>query len=353
MDPMEIQNESIFVSSLRGFFRSLFVWLGIFVAIAIALIVIFSLSSPYQAEEKTKLELIPDLEGKRALAPLNSPAILRINIHGVIGEPEHLDSESIEWVLLDSQEGLLQHNRVKGVLLHFDTPGGTVVDSDNIYRLILKYKKKYNVPVYGYVDGLCASGGMYIASSVDRLYCGHASIVGSIGIIIGPFFNVSDAISRIGIEARSLTQGIDKDMMNPFRPWKIDEDENLKQSMTHFYQQFVTVVTTGRPQINRTKLVEEYGAKIFDGPAALERGYVDVADSDYETALSDLMKEAKIDPAKPYQVVQLLPKRNIWSEIMQGRSLLLNGQIEHKLQIGSDHTSFIKDQFAYLYQPHG
>ena len=350
---MEIQNESIFVSALRGFCRSLFILLGIFIAIFIASFAIIAFQSPYEAEEKTTLTLLPDLNGKRALTPLNSPAILQINFKGMIGEPEHLDTDAIQSVLLDSREGLLQHDRVKAVLLYLDTPGGTVVDSDNIYRLLLNYKKKYKVPVFGYVNGLCASGGMYVSSAADRMYCSPTGIVGSVGVIFGPFINVSDAISRIGVQARTLTEGLDKDMMSPLRPWKPDEDEVLKKVMSHFYQQFVDIVTAARPRLSRTKLVDEYGAKIFDGPTAEQLGYVDAANSNYETALADLMKEAGIDPAKPYQVVELQPKRNIWADLTRGRSSLLHGKIEHKLQIGSDDASFIKDRFAYLYRPHG
>jgi protease IV len=239
---------------------------------------------------------------------------------------------------------------VKGILLHFDTPGGTVVDSDNIYRMLLKYKQKYAVPVFGYVDGLCASGGMYISSATDRMYCGHGGIVGSVGVIFGPFFNIYDAITKIGVQGKTLTAGLDKDMMNPIRPWKPDEDEVLKKVMAHFYQQFVDIVTAARPRLSRTKLVDEYGAKIFDGPTAMELGYVDMANSDYETALTDLMKEAKIDSAKPYQIVELQPKVNIWTELMKGRSPILSGKLKHELKIGPDSYT-IQDRFAYLYQP--
>jgi len=350
---MEIQNESIFVSSLRGFCRSLFIMLGIFIAIFIALFAIAAFQSPYQEEEKTKLSLLPNLEGDKTAAPLNSPVILQVNIKGVVGDPQILDTPAIESVLLDSRTGLLQHDRVKAVLLYLDTPGGTVVDSDNIYRLLMKYKKKYNVPVFGYINGLCASGGVYISCAADRLYCGPTAIIGSVGVILGPFFNISEAIAKIGIEGRTLTQGIDKDMMNPIRPWKPDEDEVLQKLTSHFYHQFVDVVVSGRPRIDKTKLVEEYGAKVFDGPTAQTLGYVDVADSDYVTALADLMKEANIDASKPYQVVQILPQRNLWADLMQGKSPLLNGKLEHHLQIGSNDASFIKDQFAYLYRPHG
>lgn len=349
---MEIRNESIFVSALRGFCKSLFVLLGIFVALVIIFVAISSFSSLYQAEEKTKLVLLPDLNGKRSLVSLKAPVVLQVNIKGVIGEPEHLDTDAIQSVLLDSRDGILLDSRVKAVLLYFDTPGGTVVDSDNIYRLILNYKKKYNVPVFGYVNGLCASGGMYIASAADRMYCSPTGIVGSVGVLIGPFLNFSDAIAKIGVQALTLTDGLDKDMMNPLRPWKPDEDETFKKLTAYYYQQFVDIVTSSRPRLDRTKLIDEYGAKVFDGKTAQQYGYIDVANSSYEIALEDLLKEAKIDPAQPYQVVELKPTRNIWEDLVQGRSPLINGKIEHKLQMGQQ-PEFLKNRLAYFYQPNG
>ncbi len=348
---MEIQRESIFISALRGFCRSFFILLGIFAALLVVTFAYSSFSSPYQSQEKTTLEILPDLEWKQDVVSMSAPAILQINIHGVIGDPEKLDSGSIKSILVDSRKGLLTGDRVKAILLHFDTPGGTVTDSDNIYRLILAYKERFKVPVYGYIDGMCASGGMYIASAADKIFCSPVGVVGSVGVVIGPFFNFYDTIGKLGVEARTLTEGLDKDMMNPFRSWKPNEDESLKEMIGYFYKQFVEVVTTGRPNLSKSKLINEYGARVFEGITAEQYGYVDVAESSYSNALIALMKEAEIDADKPYQLVQLKPERHFLSDLVSGHSPLAKGKVEHQIQIGSDKTHAIRDRFAYLYQP--
>ena len=343
---MEFQRESIFVSSLRGFCKTLFVVLGLFVAFFIGMFLLSSLSPSYRPASKTTLEILPDLTGKRELAPLNAPVVLQIDIHGVIGEfsnsgPNSITSEIVQNALLDSREGLLQNNRVKAVLLHFDTPGGSAIDSDNIYRLLLRYKDLYKVPVFGYVNGLCASGGMYIASAADRIFCGPAGIVGSVGVRSGPYFNVYDTITKWGIQTKTLTEGLDKDAMNSVRPWKPNEDENMKQIMASLYQQFVEIVTTARPRLNKTKLLQEYGAKIYDGVRAQEYGYVDASNSSYQDALLALMQEAHIDPEQPYQVVELQPKRSVLAEMFSSKAL----NIEHRVQFPSD----LREQMLFLF----
>lgn len=348
---MEIQRESIFVSALRGFCRAFFILLGAALALTVALVAYSALSSPYNQGEKTTLEVLPDLEWKRDFGSLTAPVILQINIHGVIGEPTKLEGKTVRDILVDSRAGLLANNRVKAILLHFDTPGGTVTDADNIYRMLLEYKETFKVPVYGYIDGLCASGGMYIASAADKLYSGPSGVIGSVGVIVGPFFNFVDAMGKIGVQAKTITDGLNKDMMSPFRTWKPDEDASLQALTSYYYQRFVDIVSTGRPNMDRAKLVNEYGANIFPPPAALERGYIDVADSSYKEAVLALMQAANLDPAKPYQIVELQPQFPLLSALLRGESPLAQGKIEHQLQIGQDKSFLIRDKVAYLYQP--
>lgn len=344
---MEIARESIFVSALRSFCRMFFSICGIFLAIFFVS-TIYSLLTPSPlTQEHTTLEILPDAKGNRELVSFNTPAILQIDIHGVIGEPQKLDASIVENILLDSRSGLLSHDRVRGILLHMNTPGGTVVDSDSIYRMIKDYKQKYNVPVFAYVEGLCASGGMYIACASDQVFAGPSSIIGSVGVIIGPFFNFYETLNKVGAFARTLTQGLDKDMMNPTRPWKEGEDAPLKAVTAFFYNQFVDIVSSNRPRIDKDKLVQEYGAKVFNPIEAQALGYVDVASASRNEALEALLKEAQIDGEKPYQVVQLRPRTDLLSQFLM-KSPLFTGKIEHSLQVGGPQ---IRDQFAYLYQP--
>lgn len=346
---MEVERESIFVSAIRSFTRIFFAVCGFFLAFILVSVLYSSLSdaSSSPTEAKTNPKYLPDAHGNRETS-LTCPVILQLNIHGVIGDPKSLDSQSIENVLLDSRTGTYKDNRVKGILLHMNTPGGTVVDSDNIYRMLKQYKERYKVPVFAYVDGLCASGGMYIASAADQVYAGPASIVGSVGVIIGPFFNLSETLAKLGIVSKTISQGLDKDMMSPFRPWKTDEDSSLQAVTSYFYHHFVDIVTAARPRLDKNKLINEYGAKVFDPVMAQAYGYIDVANSSRDETLLALLNAAQVDPNKTYQVIALEPKSEWLSSLVSGQSALLTGKIVHSIDTGAPQ---IKDQIAYLYQP--
>ncbi len=347
---MEIQRESIFVSALRSFFRMFFAICGIFLAIILMSLLYNAIegASSSPTEAKTKIKYLPDANGNRESSS-TSPVILQMNIHGIIGDSNSgTDSKTAQNILLDSRTGTFKGDRVKGILLNINTPGGTVVDSDNIYRMLKQYKERYKVPIFAYIDGLCASGGMYIACAADQIYASPASIVGSVGVIIGPFFNFYEALGKIGVISRTVTEGLNKDMMSPFRPWKADEDASLKAVTSFFYQHFVDIVANARPRMDRTKLVQEYGAKIFDPATAQNFGYIDDADASRDTALMALLQEANIDPTKTYQVVELEPKSEWLSNLLNTSSPLFTGKIVHSIDTGAPP---IRDQVAYLYQP--
>ena len=347
---MNFTRESVFISATRCFCNAFAVVLGIFLAVVAVFIGVMMLSNPEIMPNKTELVVAPDANGSRTLLHESTPAILRINIHGVIGEGS-LTTENIQNVLLDSRDDLLKHNRVKAIFLHMNTPGGTVTDSNGIYQLLMNYKKTYNVPIYAFVDGLCASGGMYICSAADKIYATSPSIIGSVGVILGPSFNFSEAMEKIGVQACTITQGKDKDMLNPFRPWVPGEQQSLMDITHSLYMQFVDIVVSGRKELDKDKLINEYGAQVYVADQAHEYGYIDVPDTSYSVALKDLVTAAGIAEPQAYQVVQLEMPSSLLQSLIQSKSALFTGKLTHVFQIAPGMSSELSGKFLYLYQP--
>ncbi len=344
-------HESIFMSSLRSFFRCFAAFLGIAIAIGVFTLSVGMFSDTGMRPSQAQMRICPDAEGQRNLLPSTAPVILRIDFHGIIGQGD-LAAEKIQNLLLDSQEDAMK-GRVKGVLLHMNTPGGYAQDSDVIYRALMEYKKKHNIPLYVYVEGLCASGGMYIASAGDKIYADPSSVIGSVGVILGPTFNFSGAMQNLGIQSLTLTQGKDKDALNPFRPWKEGEDSSIKCVLEATYARFVSVVVAGRPHLDKQKLVDEYGAHIYISAEAQKLGYVDVGDTSYEVAMHDLKTSGGIEEGTAYQVIRLETAHSLLEDITQGKSPLVHGKISHEMRFGSWMTPEMSGQILYLYAPHG
>jgi protease-4 len=340
---MEIAHESIFVSTIRSFCKVFFGAIGLFAALFVLQIVYSMFSSPFSNEMKTAMVLQPNLENEYGHPSMSSPVVLQIHIDGVIGDLNGITAESIEDILLDSRQGYLAGDRVKAILLCVNTPGGGAIESDNIYTMLNAYKEKFKTPIYAYVNGLCASGGMFVTSAADKLYATPPSIIGSVGVILGPFFNVSDTMTKYGVKSMTLTEGTDKDTLTPYRPWKPDEAAEWQPILAANYERFLNIVTGARKGLDKEKLKNVYGARVYSSGDALKYGYIDVADADYKRTLTDLMVAANIDPQKPYQVIELRAKKD-WLGPVHG---LLQGKLEHKINL---QEKKLAEGLSYLYQ---
>ncbi|MBS3903960.1 MAG: S49 family peptidase [Simkania sp.] len=347
---MHFTRESIFIGAIRSFCTAFAALLGILLALVITFFALGSTGDSQLFPPKATPMITADAAGNRTLLPLSAPAILRLDIHGVIGADD-LTFTAFNNLLLDSREGLLAHDRVKAVLLHIDSPGGTVTDSTAIYHALLNYKTKYKVPIYAFVDGLCASGAMYIACACDKIFATSPSMIGSVGVLLGPTFNFSQAMEKWGIQSLTLTQGKDKDMLNPFRPWVPGEDASLQTIVASSYQEFVDIVTKARPRLSKQNLIDEYGAQVFDGHKAQELGYIDEGHSSYEDALTALSVSAGIEKDQHYQVLQLNSPHNFITDLVQNKSSLLQGKIMHTLQLSPNLPAEFGGKLLYLYLP--
>jgi len=324
--------------------------MGLVLGIIPAMLLIGAIAGTSSAEAETiyTAEIVPNADGSRKTLSKESPVILKLNIIGPIGV-EGLTMHSVRTQLTESREGAFKDNRVKAILLHIESPGGTVVDADGIYRALKSYKEQYKVPVYAYVDGMCASGGMYIAAAADKIYASDISLVGSIGVISPPFFNVANILTKYGVSSLTLSAGKGKDEMNPFREWKPDEQETYQGILDYYYNHFIHVMTSNRTELDKTKLINDFGAKVFPAEIAKEHGYIDGSGYSLDATIKLLAHTIGIED-NYYQVVQL--EKKIWyNELFGSNFKVFNGTVKHQIDLTPDLDAKLMNQFLYLYRP--
>ncbi|MDT8406691.1 MAG: signal peptide peptidase SppA [Methylococcales bacterium] len=165
-----------------------------------------------------------------------------IHINGVIAQNEKANADAI----IDSLHAAVKDPNTKGIILAINSPGGSPVHSDWIYRAIRAIKQKHpDLPLVSVVGDICASGGYYIASASDRIYVNPASIIGSIGVVMNSFGFV-DTLAKLGVERRVLTAGEHKALMDPFSPTDTFETEHMQRMLGQVHQQFIDAVREGR-----------------------------------------------------------------------------------------------------------
>ncbi len=341
--------ESIFSSSIRAFFVTLFAVIGFCIGLFLLLAIIGVISDTATEPELTfTQQVIANADGVRKAFATDTPVILQLNINGIIGT-DKLTMENFRQQLIESQEGHLKDKLVKGILLQINSPGGTVTDSSNMYQALKAYKEKYKIPVYAYIDGICASGALYIACASDKIFANETSMIGSVGVISPSFVNVYQLMEKIGVQSLTVYAGKEKDQLNPLRPWVPGEQDSIQDLINYYYKQFVNVVATNRPKMDKAKLVDDYGAKVFNPEESQQYGYIDATGYSRSEVLKHLLNEIGIKDDK-YQVVEL-EKKSWLSELYSSSSNLLQGKIVHQIQYPSCLDPKLTNQFLYLYRP--
>ena len=142
-------------------------------------------------------------------------------------------------------ERAFAYRHAKAVALVINSPGGSPVQSRQIYLRIKQLAAEKKLPVLVFVEDVAASGGYMIACAGDEIICDPSSILGSIGVV-GGSFGFQEAIRRLGIERRLYTAGAHKAMLDPFLPENPDDVAKLKAIQREIHQIFISLVKDSR-----------------------------------------------------------------------------------------------------------
>jgi signal peptide peptidase SppA len=133
----------------------------------------------------------------------------------------------------------------KAVALVINSPGGSPVQSRQIYLRIRQLAAEKSLPVLVFVEDVAASGGYMIACAGDEIFCDPSSILGSIGVV-GGTFGFQELIKRIGVERRLYTAGAHKAMLDPFLPENPDDVARVKALQREIHAIFIALVKQSR-----------------------------------------------------------------------------------------------------------
>ncbi|MDR3487653.1 MAG: S49 family peptidase [Bradyrhizobium sp.] len=133
----------------------------------------------------------------------------------------------------------------KAVALVINSPGGSPVQSRQIYLRIRQLAAEKKLPVLVFVEDVAASGGYMLACAGDEIFCDPSSILGSIGVV-GGSFGFQELIKKIGVERRLYTAGAHKAMLDPFKPENPDDVARVKALQGEIHAIFIALVKQSR-----------------------------------------------------------------------------------------------------------
>jgi signal peptide peptidase SppA len=199
----------------------------------------------------------------------------------------------------------------KAVALLINSPGGSPVQSRQIYLRIRQLAVEKQLPVLAFVEDVAASGGYMIACAADEIFCDPSSILGSIGVV-GGSFGFQELIKKIGVERRLYTAGEHKAMLDPFLPEDRDDVARLKTIQREIHAIFIALVKESR------------GSRLKGGDGVLFTGEYWAGDTSISLGLADAIGDLRSTLRARYgekvEMPLIAPARGMLSGLFGRRS---------------------------------
>jgi len=192
---------------------------------------------------------------------------------------------------LDALDDIEADPTVKAVVVRIDSPGGSALASDVIWRALVRVGKKR--PVVASMGNVAASGGYYIASAAKRIYALDTTTTGSIGVFGGKLV-FGELLDKIGVHTVVLERGKHAGLFSPLDRFSDSERAVFKANMKHTYDTFVNRVATGRG-MSYDAVHRIAQGRVWTGKQARAVGLVDEAGG-LTAAIAGAAKLARLNP---------------------------------------------------------
>lgn len=203
--------------------------------------------------------------------------------------------------------------KIDAILLRIDSPGGSYVASDTIWREIVRAKEK-GKPVIVSMGDTAASGGYFIAMPADRIFASPATVTGSIGVFTGKMV-IGEALNKLEINRERITFGDSAGMFSPTTDFSPKDLERLSRMLDATYADF-----TGKAAQGRNKTVAEIDkvarGRVWSGTDALTAGLVDELGG-FLKALDYTKTRIGLKPTDRVRLVTFSDQDDAWWDILK------------------------------------
>ena len=245
---------------------------------------------------------------------------------------------------LNQLEYAFENESIKGVVLKVNSPGGGVLESDEIHRKINLLKKEYKKPIVVYMDGVAASGGYYISAPADKIVANRNTMTGSLGVIMEGV-NYHQLAENYGVKTDVIKSGTYKDIFSPMKEMTPEERAILQSLVDESYQFFVDVISEGR-KLSKEKVLQIADGRIYSALQAKELGLIDEVGY-LEDAISSAAKLSNVD--NPTVVKFKQPKWSAFDNVFNYVSKYYNKSLGTNMIEVDKFTKSDRPELMYLW----
>ncbi|WP_417846174.1 signal peptide peptidase SppA [Thalassospira povalilytica] len=233
------------------------------------------------------------------------PRIVEINIEGVITEDPYL---------LDALAAIEEDSDVVGVIVHINSPGGTMVGGETLFEALRRIGETR--PIVAEMGTVAASGGYMTAIAADHIIARRGTITGSIGVIFQSM-NFNGTLEKLGVEPLTVKSGPLKAAPNPFEPVDDAAKTAMQGLISDMFDVFVGMVAERRDMpVDTVKTLAD--GRVYTGQQALANGLIDEIGGRRE-ALRWLENEAGVTPEADIVPLEIeYPEDDLMSALFEG-----------------------------------
>ncbi len=213
--------------------------------------------------------------------------------------------------LIDHLRKVRADDSIKAVVLRVDSPGGSAIASDVIWREVLLTRQQK--PVIASMSDVAASGGYYISMPAHAIVAQPATLTGSIGVVMIKFA-IGGTLGKLGMNLDHVKTGRYADLYAPDRPFSPEERKLVEASLQATYETFVEKAASGR-NTTPEQIDAVAQGRVWTGAQAKQIGLVDELGG-LDRAVALAKQRAKIDEKAEVELV-VYPQRKSFYELVQ------------------------------------
>ncbi len=238
--------------------------------------------------------------------------IAYVKIDGIILEDESKD---------EKLEAIINDKHAKALVVYINSPGGTMVGGESLYKTLREISKVK--PVVAYMGSVAASGGYMAAIAADRIYAMEGTITGSVGVLLQSA-EVSELSKKVGVNFITFKSGQLKAVPSPLEKITPEAAAMVNETIKDSFETFIGMVKARRP-LTEANIANISSGRIFTGKQAVKNKLIDAIGGKKE-AVEWLYAEKKLDRKLTLEEINLEDDKEwfgkFYTKIMGGSSYI-------------------------------
>ena len=264
----------------------------------------------------------------------SAPKVAIVYANGQVMDGSGSDDNIYGYTLSETLREVAEDDDIASVVLRVNSPGGSALASDLIWREMenLKAKKPVIVPMGAYA----ASGGYYISAPADAIVADRSTLTGSIGVF-GILPSFGDALKdKLGVTVDGVKTNANAGLGNGFSALNSTQYSAMMRSVDRVYERFTSLVAEGR-NLTIERVLEIAEGRVWSGEQAQKIGLVDTCGG-LKSAIAIAIDKAEM--GDNYQIVEITNEPEGWMAILSSLNVKVRQAMTSRSELGALYNEY-------------